>query len=98
MSTFITLVRLRDKGRTSIGEIASRLESAKNFYATHGVQLKAMYRTLSEYDFIIVCEAANNEAVARLTDEIDSHGTSTSETLIAFNEDECKTRLFAKKS
>ncbi|MFQ5830778.1 MAG: GYD domain-containing protein [Candidatus Methylomirabilia bacterium] len=88
MPTYITLLRFTQKGIESIKEGPARLDAAKQAFRAVGAELKEFYLLMGQYDMVVVAEAPNDETVAKLTLTIGSRGTSHSETLRAFTEDE----------
>jgi uncharacterized protein with GYD domain len=88
MPTFITLAKYTQQGITSVKQSPSRLDAYKKAAQQAGVTVKGFYLTMGRYDIVVIGEAPNDEAVAKLTLATGSLGNVTTETLRAFNEDE----------
>ena len=88
MPTYITLLRLTQKGIETIKEGPARLDAARKEFQAQGAQIKAFYLVMGQYDMVVVSEAPNDETVARLALTLGAKGTTRSETLRAFTEDE----------
>jgi uncharacterized protein with GYD domain len=88
MPTYITLVNYTPKGVENVKESPHRLEAAKQAFKAFGAELKEFYLVLGRYDIILVAEAPNDEAVAKVALAIGSGGNVRTETFRAFKEDE----------
>ncbi len=88
MNTYILLLRFTDQGITTIKDGPARLDQAKEMYRSMGAELKAFYLTTGRYDAIAVVEARDDRTQAKLALGIGSRGTTRSETLRAFTEEE----------
>ena len=53
-----------------------------------GCELKGFYLVMGQYDAVVISEAPNSEAVAKLALTIGSKGNVQTETLRAYTEDE----------
>jgi uncharacterized protein with GYD domain len=88
MPTYITLLRFTQKGIETIKEGAARLDAAKHAYRAMGAELKAFYLVMGRYDHVVVSEAPNDETMAKIALALGARGTTRSETLRAFTEEE----------
>ncbi len=88
MNTYVLLLRLTDQGIATIKDGPARLDQAKEMYRSMGAELKAFYLTTGRYDAIAVVEAQDDRTQAKLALGIGSRGTTRSETLRAFTEEE----------
>ncbi|MEE9280659.1 MAG: GYD domain-containing protein [Myxococcota bacterium] len=88
MPSYIVLIRYTDQGMQNIKDGPARLERARQDYEAAGAKLKDFYLTMGSYDAVAVIEAPDDETMARLSLAVGSRGTSRSETLRAFSEDE----------
>ncbi len=88
MPTYITLLRFTQKGIESIKEGSARLDAAKQTYRATGAELKAFYLVMGRYDHVVVSEAPNDETMAKVALALGARGTTRSETLRAFTEEE----------
>jgi uncharacterized protein with GYD domain len=90
MPTFVSLVQWSSTGIQNVKDSPARLEKAKAAVKAAGGELKAFYMTMGQYDMVIIGEAPNEEAYARIMLAIASGGSVRTETLRAFTEDEYK--------
>jgi uncharacterized protein with GYD domain len=88
MPTYINLLRYTQKGIENIKEGPARLDAAKQGYKAAGCDLKSFYLVMGQYDAVVISEAPNDEAVAKLALAIGSKGNVRTETLRAYTEDE----------
>jgi uncharacterized protein with GYD domain len=88
MPTFITLLRLTQKGIENIKESPARLEAARKAFKALGGNLRENYLVMGQYDMVIVGEAPDDETAAKLSLAIGSKGSVRMETMRAFTEEE----------
>ncbi len=88
MPTYITLGRWTQQGIEKVKESPDRLDAFKNLVKSAGGEVKAFYLVTGQYDIVVVTEAPNDEAVAKVALANASKGSVKSETLRAFTEDE----------
>ncbi len=88
MPTYITLARYTREGITKIKESPARLDKAKQMIKSAGGEMKGFYLTMGQYDLVTVCDAPNDEAVAKIMLGLGSLGSISTETFRAFTEDE----------
>ncbi len=88
MPTYITLLSFTQQGIENIKEGPSRLDAAKQAHKAAGCELKSFYLVMGQYDAVVITEAPNSEAVAKLALAIGSKGNVQTETLRAYTEDE----------
>jgi len=88
MSTYLIMSRWTQQGMQSVKDSPARLEAAKQAAKALGGEIKAFYLVMGQYDFVVITEAPNDEAVARLLLAIGAQGNVRTETLRAFTEDE----------
>jgi uncharacterized protein with GYD domain len=88
MPTYITLARWTQKGIEHVKESPARLDTFKQAVKSAGGEVKAFYMVAGQYDMVIVSEAPNDEAIAKVALATGSKGGIRSETLRAFAEDE----------
>jgi uncharacterized protein with GYD domain len=86
--TYVTLYRYTQQGVQSIKESPDRIATAREAARSMGVDLKAIYLTMGQYDLVAVAEAPDDETVAKFGLALGSLGNVRSETLRAFTEDE----------
>jgi uncharacterized protein with GYD domain len=88
MVTYVFLVRYTPSGIESIKDSPNRLEGAKKLLRSVGVELKAFYLLMGQYDVLYIVEGKDETAVARAALALSSSGKIKTETLRAFTEDE----------
>ena len=91
MPTYIQLLKWTDKGREAAATIADRVdEVSKRAESEFGVKVVNAYVTMGRYDQIVVSEAPNDEAVAKVAMLIAGRGYAISETIRAFTQEEVR--------
>lgn len=88
MPTYISLCRYTREGVMNIKDSPARLEKVKELFKSVGGEMKAMYLTMGQYDLVVIGEAVNDEAIAKVTLAAASGGAVSTETLRAFTEEE----------
>lgn len=88
MPTFITLVSWTEKGVQEIKDSPVRLDGYKKALSQAGGTLKGFYMVSGRYDMVVITEAPNYEAVAKVALVTASKGSVRTETMRAFTEDE----------
>jgi uncharacterized protein with GYD domain len=83
MPTYIMLTKLTPEGIQTIKNNPARIREVNTEVAQLGAEVKAQWATLGEYDFVNVIEAPDEKAMARVSLELGSRGTSRYETLTA---------------
>ena len=91
MATYIQLLKWTDQGRKNAASVADRVdEVAKRAEAEFGVKIIGAYVTMGRFDQVVISEAPNDEAVAKVTMMIAGRGNAVSETFRAFTNDEVR--------
>lgn len=88
MPMYITLVKWTDQGIRNVKESPARADAFKEAASSMGVDVKAFYLVTGTYDFVVVTEAPNDEASAKLSLAAGSLGNVRTETVRAFTEAE----------
>lgn len=88
MPTYITLVRWTEKGVQQVKESPARLDAYKKALNQAGGELKGFYMVAGRYDLVVITEAPNDEAVAKVALATASKGSVRTETMRAFTEEE----------
>jgi uncharacterized protein with GYD domain len=88
MPTYITLARWTQQGIEKVKESPARLDAFKKLVKAAGGEVKAFYMVTGQYDMVIVSEAPNDDAIAKVALATGSKGGVRSETLRAFTEAE----------
>ena len=88
MPTYIMLLSWTEEGVGKIKESPSRLDAFKQALQQAGGSLKGFYLVTGRYDMVAVVEVPDEETVAKLALATGSKGSTRTETLRAFSEDE----------
>lgn len=88
MATYISLLRYTQQGIEKIKESPARLDSARKAFEQLGVKIKDFYLVCGQYDALVIVEALDDTAVAKITLALGSRGNVRSETFRAFTEEE----------
>jgi uncharacterized protein with GYD domain len=88
MATYIMLVSWTQDGVKNIKKSPDRLAAGKKAFQSFGGEMKEFYLTMGRYDMVVVAEAPDDEAMAKIALAISSGGAVRTETLRAFPEDE----------
>jgi len=83
MPTFVMLTNLTSDGVKTLKNNPGRVAEVNREVEALGAKVVAQYTTLGQYDFVTVIEAPSNEVMARVSVEMGSRGTMTSQTLTA---------------
>ena len=83
MPTYIMLSSLTPEGVQTIKNNPSRIREVNREVEQLGASVKAQWATLGQYDFITVVEAPDDNTMAKVSVELGSRGTMTSQTLAA---------------
>jgi uncharacterized protein with GYD domain len=85
MPTFVMLTNLTAEGVKTLKNNPGRVAEVNREVEALGAKVVAQYTTLGQYDFVTVIEAPSEEAMARVSIEMGSRGTMTSQTLTALS-------------
>ena len=88
MPTYIQLFRWTDQGIRNVKASPDRVAAAGQAIQSMGGELKAIYVTTGQYDFVGVLEAPDDETVTKFALALGSAGNVRTETLRAFSLDE----------
>lgn len=88
MPTYLSLISFTQDGVEDIADLPTRDADGRALLSSMGVDLVDNYYTLGQYDEVAVCEAPDDETMARAMLAIASEGNVTTETLRAFDEGE----------
>lgn len=94
MPTYVSLVKWTEQGIRAVKDAPKRLEAFEAAVTRAGGKLKDVYLVMGEYDLVVVTEAPNDEAVARLALATAMQGNVRTTTLRAFNREEA-TRIIS---
>jgi uncharacterized protein with GYD domain len=88
MATYVSLCRWTALGAQKIKESPARLDAAKKTLEGEGVKMLNFFMTAGQYDMVVICEAPNDEAMAKAMLKLIAGGGITTETSRAFTESE----------
>lgn len=88
MATYVTLAKWTEQGIRNVKDAPKRFEAFEKALTAAGGKLKDSYMLMGEYDLLVVTEAPNDEAVARLTLATGMMGNVRTVTSRAFSRDE----------
>ena len=87
MPTYIMLTTLTPEGVQTVKNNPQRIREVNKEIEQLGARVKAQWSTLGRFDFITIVEAPDPETMAKVSVELGSRGTMTSETLMAIPAD-----------
>jgi len=88
MGTYISLVNYTQQGIEKVKESPHRLDAVKKVYEAAGGKLLQFYLVMGRYDVVVIGEAPDEKAAAKIALTIGSKGAVRTETFRAFTEDE----------
>ena len=88
MPTFVMLTNLTSEGVQTLKNNPSRVQEVNNEVEQLGVTVKDQWATLGQYDFITIVEAPDEKTMAKVSIELGSRGTMSSQTLAAIPAEE----------
>ena len=83
MPTYLMLTNLSAEGVRTLKNNPGRMAEVNKEVEQMGGRVLAQYATLGQYDFVTVIEAPDEKAMAKISVELGSRGTMTSQTLSA---------------
>jgi uncharacterized protein with GYD domain len=88
MPTYVMLTNLTAEGIRTLKNNPGRVAEVNKEVEQLGAKVQAQYATLGQYDFVTVVEAPDEKTMAKVSVELGSRGTMTSQTLAALPADE----------
>jgi len=88
MSTFVMLTNLTADGVRTLKNNPGRVAEVNREVEQIGAKVVAQYATLGQYDFITIVEAPDEKTMAKVSIELGSRGTMSSQTLAALPSDQ----------
>ncbi|HMA27015.1 MAG: GYD domain-containing protein [Solirubrobacterales bacterium] len=88
MPTFVMLTNLTSEGVQTLKNNPSRVQEVNNEVEQLGVTVKDQWAVLGQYDFITIVEAPDEKTMAKVSIELGSRGTMSSQTLAAIPAEE----------
>ena len=83
MPTYLMLTNLTAEGIRTLKNNPGRVAEVNKEVEQIGAKVVAQYATLGQYDFVTVIEAPDERTMAKVSVELGSRGTMTSQTLAA---------------
>src|SRR5215210_6550762 len=83
MATFVMLTNLTAEGVQTLKNNPTRIQEVNKEVEQLGVNVKEQWATLGQYDFITIVEAPDAQTMAKVSVELGSRGTMSSQTLAA---------------
>ena len=83
MPTYVMLTNLTADGVRTLKNNPGRVSEVNAEVEQIGAKVLAQYATLGQYDFITIVEAPDEKTMAKVSVELGSRGTMTSQTLTA---------------
>ncbi len=93
MPTFVMLTNLTPDGARTLKNNPNRVQEVNKEVEQLGAKVVDQWATLGQYDFVTVVEADDNETMAKVSLELGSRGTMTSQTLPAIPASELASSL-----
>jgi uncharacterized protein with GYD domain len=88
MATYITLAKWTREGAEKIKDSPARLDAFKKLVQAAGGTVKGFYMVAGRYDMVLILEAPDAEAMAKISLATAARGSVSTETLLAFPEEE----------
>jgi uncharacterized protein with GYD domain len=93
MPTYVMLTNLTAEGVRTLKNNPGRVAEVNKEVEQIGAKVQAQYATLGQYDFVTIVEAPDEKTMAKVSVELGSRGTMTSQTLTAMPADELSDSL-----
>lgn len=91
MPVYVQLLKWTDQGRKNAATVVERIEEvAKRAEQELGVRVIGSYLTMGRFDQVVISEAPNDEALAKVSLMVAGRGNVTTETLRAFTMEEAR--------
>ena len=85
MPTYLMLTNLTAEGVRTLKNNPGRVSEVNEEVEQIGAKVLAQYATLGQYDFVTIIEAPDEKTMAKVSVELGSRGTMTSQTLAAMS-------------
>lgn len=83
MPTYVMLTNLTADGIRTLKNNPGRVAEVNKEVEQIGAKVLQQYATLGQYDFVTIVEAPDEQTMAKVSVELGSRGTMTSQTLTA---------------
>jgi uncharacterized protein with GYD domain len=88
MPTYVMLTNLPAEGVKTLKSNPARVQEVNKEVEQLGVKVKEQWAVLGQYDFITIVEAPDETTMAKVSVELGSRGTMSSQTLAAIPSEE----------
>lgn len=88
MPTYVMLTNLTADGVRTLKNNPGRVAEVNKEVEQIGARVLTQYATLGQYDFVTIVEAPDEQTMAKVSVELGSRGTMTSQTLTAIPSDQ----------
>lgn len=88
MPTFVMLTNLTSEGVQTLKNNPTRVQEVNKEVEQLGVKVKDQWAVLGQYDFITIVEAPDTQTMAKVSVELGSRGTMSTQTLAAIPAEE----------
>ncbi|HET7177242.1 MAG TPA: GYD domain-containing protein [Solirubrobacterales bacterium] len=88
MPTYVMLTNLTADGVRTLKNNPGRVAEVNQEVEQIGAKVLTQYATLGQYDFVTIVEAPDEQTMAKVSVELGSRGTMTSQTLTAIPSDQ----------
>jgi uncharacterized protein with GYD domain len=85
MATYIVLGSFTDQGVKNVQKSPERARAFQAQAAQAGVQIRGIYWTMGPYDFVVISEAPDEEALTAGLLKLAGHGNVRTQTMRAFD-------------
>ena len=93
MPLFVMLTNLTPDGVKTLKSNPNRVGEVNKEVEQIGAKVVAQYATLGQYDFVTIVEADDAQTMAKVSVELGSPGTMTSETMSAMDSSDLASAL-----
>lgn len=85
MATYVVLATLTDQGMRNVKNLPRRLQNADETVKAFGGTIRDLYFAMGPYDYVVVVEAASDEAIAQGVLTIGNQGNVRTQTFRVFD-------------
>ena len=93
MAIYVQLMKWTEQGRKNADTLPDRVEAVQKRVQDMGVKIIGHYLTMGQYDQIVICEAPDDETVAKISLLVAGRGNVATETVRAFTMDQVRALL-----
>ncbi|HWB68876.1 MAG TPA: GYD domain-containing protein [Solirubrobacterales bacterium] len=93
MPVYVMLTNLTADGIRTLKNNPGRVAEVNKEVEQIGAKVLNQYATLGQYDFVTIVEAPDEQTMAKVSVELGSRGTMTSQTLAAMPADELSSSI-----